>query len=70
MCNTYTLIQDQETDLGETEFSSGNKVIQSSRCPHHYINLITGSHTKKSEKNHIETNILSPHLDFSSSRIY
>lgn len=50
MCCTYTLIQNQETDLGQIEFSSGNKIIQSSRCSHHYVYLITESSTQRVTK--------------------
>lgn len=54
MCCTYTLIQNQETDLGQIEFSSGNKIIQSSRCSHHYVYLITESSTQKVTKKKTE----------------
>ena len=40
MCCTYTLIQDEKADLGQTELPGGYEVVQSSRCSHDNVNLI------------------------------
>lgn len=51
---TYTLIQHQKADFGQTQFPSGNEVIQSTRCSHHNVNLIIRWHQEKKRKNDIQ----------------
>lgn len=40
MLCTYTLIQNEKADLGQTEFTSWYKIIQSARCSHNNVNLV------------------------------
>lgn len=56
---TYTLIQNEKADLGQTEFTSWYKIIQSARCSHNNVNLVLKwPHKKDKEK---ESSVISNH---------
>jgi len=43
----YTFVEDKEPAGGQLQFASGDEILQTARCTHHYVNLATGKSSRQ-----------------------